>query len=61
MTGQVQDIVYEGTDTIFRLVLPGGESLRIREQNRDGARPRFAIGDVASVTLPPEFIRVLTI
>ncbi len=60
VTGRVQEIVYEGTDTIFRLVLPGGESLRIREQNRDGARPRFAIGDAASVMLPPGSIRVLT-
>jgi spermidine/putrescine transport system ATP-binding protein len=60
VTGRVQDIVYEGTDTIFRLLLPGGETIRIRQQNSDGAKPRLAIGDLAAVTLPPESIRVLT-
>ena len=59
LTGRVQDIVYEGTDRIFGLVLPGGDSLRIRVQNRDGSGSRFAVGDTAGVSLPAKSLRVL--
>ena len=56
----LKDVIYEGTDTIFRLALPGGESLAVRAQNRDGGLPRPAIGEILGVALPPGSLRVLT-
>ena len=34
--------------------------MRVREQNRDSAQPRFATGDRIDISLPPASTRVLT-
>jgi spermidine/putrescine transport system ATP-binding protein len=33
LTGRVNSIVYIGTDTHYGVVLPGGQEVRMREQN----------------------------
>jgi hypothetical protein len=41
------------------VLLAGGLRFRLREQNREGARPRVGAGDTVAVTLPAAAIRVL--
>ena len=60
LTVVVDDMVYEGTDTTYYVILPNGGRMRVREQNRDSARPRFATGDRIDISLPPPSTRVLT-
>ena len=60
LVATIQEAVYEGTDTTYYLALPNGAPLRVREQNRSSATPRFGIGDQVGVTLPAASIRVLT-
>ena len=60
ITAVVDEMVYEGTDTTYYVILPDGERMRLREQNRDSARPRFATGDRIEISLPPASTRVLT-
>lgn len=55
----VEQVVYEGGDTTYHVVLAQGERLRVCEQNRDGARPRFAAGSAVAISLPASAIRVL--
>ena len=59
LAATVEQIVYVGVDTTYHLALPGGIRLRVREQNREGARPRVSAGDAIGVVLPPQAIRVL--
>jgi spermidine/putrescine transport system ATP-binding protein len=59
LAGIVEQVVYEGTDTTYYVLLAGGLRFRISEQNRDGARPRVATGDAIAITLPAAAIRVL--
>ena len=58
--GVIDQIVYEGIDTTYHLLLPDGSSLRACVQNRDGIRPRLARGDSVGIVLPSDAIRVLT-
>jgi spermidine/putrescine transport system ATP-binding protein len=60
LPGTVDQVVYEGTDTTYYVLLRQGDRFRICEQNRDGSKPRFERGDAVDVTLPPDAIRVLT-
>ena len=60
ITVVVGETVYEGTDTTYYVTLPSGGRVRVREQNRDSARPRVATGDRIDITLPPTSTRVLT-
>jgi spermidine/putrescine transport system ATP-binding protein len=55
----VGETVYEGTDTTYYAILPSGGRVRVREQNRDSARPRFATGDRIDISLPAASTRVL--
>jgi spermidine/putrescine transport system ATP-binding protein len=59
--GRVTSIVYIGTDTHYGVVLPGGQEVRIREQNSK-ADSRFLAqeGDAVTVYFAPEAARVLT-
>jgi spermidine/putrescine transport system ATP-binding protein len=59
LAGIVEQVVYEGTDTTYYVLLAGGLRFRLREQNREGARPRVGTGDAIAVTLPAAAIRVL--
>jgi spermidine/putrescine transport system ATP-binding protein len=59
LAGRVEQVVYEGTDTTYHVLLAGGLRLRLREQNREGGRPRVAAGDRVAVSLPAAAIRVL--
>jgi spermidine/putrescine transport system ATP-binding protein len=59
IAGEVEQLVYEGTDTTYHVQLAGGLRLRIREQNREGARARVTTGAAVTVVLPAAAIRVL--
>ncbi|MBV9521313.1 MAG: ABC transporter ATP-binding protein [Alphaproteobacteria bacterium] len=59
LAGTVEHIVYEGTDTTYHVLLAGGLRLRLREQNRESARPRVAAGEAVAVALPAAAIRIL--
>jgi spermidine/putrescine transport system ATP-binding protein len=59
LAGIVEQVVYEGTDTTYYVLLAGGFRFRLSEQNRDGARPRVRTGDAVSVALPAAAIQVL--
>ncbi len=60
LPGSVDEVVYEGTDTTYYVMLQQGGRFRVCEQNRTGATPRFSRGDAVGITLPPDAIRVLT-
>jgi spermidine/putrescine transport system ATP-binding protein len=59
LDGRVEQIVYEGINTTYHVALAQGLRLRICEQNRENARPRFLKGDAVGVTLPANALRVL--
>jgi spermidine/putrescine transport system ATP-binding protein len=59
LDGRVEQIVYEGINTTYHVALAQGLRLRICEQNRENARPRFLKGDAVGVALPPNALRVL--
>src|SRR5205823_5883545 len=59
LAGIVEQIVYEGTDTTYYVLLASGLRFRLSEQNRDGARPRVGTGDAVAVALPAAAIQVL--
>jgi spermidine/putrescine transport system ATP-binding protein len=58
--GMVEEVVYEGGATTYYVSLAPGGRLRVCEQNKSGARARFASGDLVGVTLPADAVRVLT-
>ena len=60
ISGMVEDVVYEGVATTYFVRLAGGGRFRVCEQNKSGARARFAAGDPVGVALPADAIRVLT-
>ncbi|MFO1067545.1 MAG: ABC transporter ATP-binding protein [Geminicoccaceae bacterium] len=55
----VEQVVYFGTDTTFHLRLGGGQPFQARVQNRRGAVHAFQAGDAASLSVPPEAVRLL--
>ncbi|MHB1060171.1 MAG: TOBE domain-containing protein, partial [Rhodanobacter sp.] len=57
--GRVDNIVYFGTDTTYQVALQDGVAVTVRAQNRDGARPRFAVGDDVGVDLAADALQVL--
>ncbi len=60
LPGQVEDVVYIGTDTHYAVRLQGGQSLRVREQNTDPTSRRLAItGDAVTVAFAPSAARIL--
>ncbi len=61
LAGTVDEVVYIGTDTHYRVQLPSGQQLRVREQNTDPAsRPMAEVGASVSVGFPVAAARVLT-
>jgi spermidine/putrescine transport system ATP-binding protein len=59
VAGVVEQVVYLGTDTTYHVALAGGVRLRLREQNRGGARPRAGQGESVGVVVPDSAVRVL--
>jgi len=61
LKGTVDEIVYIGTDTHYRVQLPGGQTLRVREQNTDPTSRHLAeVGNAVEVGFPIAAARVLT-
>ena len=59
LTGRVEDLVFSGTDTHVRLSLPTGETLSVRSQNSLHAGTAFTEGEVVTLSLPCEALRIL--
>ncbi|MCC7360144.1 MAG: ABC transporter ATP-binding protein [Anaerolineales bacterium] len=60
LPGTVEDVVYIGTDTQYGVRLPGGQKLRVREQNTDPAsRPLAQTGEAVNLSFLPQAARVL--
>ena len=61
LTGRVTSVVYIGTDTHYGVTLPGGEEMRVRQQN-SAIDSRFLAkeGDAVTIRFAPEAARVLT-
>ncbi len=57
--GVVEHAVYEGTDTIYHVVVSETVRLRVRAPNSDGASARFATGAAVGVVIPADAVRVL--
>ena len=60
VSGQVEDVVYIGTDTQYGVRLAGGQKVRVRAQNHDPfSRPAAASGEPVTVAFVPQAARVL--
>ena len=59
LAGEVEEVVYIGTDTLYLLRVAGQSGFRVRRQNRDGAGDALATGTRVRVQVPPTAIRVL--
>jgi spermidine/putrescine transport system ATP-binding protein len=58
--GTVDEVVYIGTDTHYRVRLPGGSAIRAREQNGAAdSRPVAQVGDEVTIAFPAAAARVL--
>jgi len=58
--GRVDEVVYIGTDTHYRVRLPGGQALRARQQNSHSeSQPLAAVGDEVTVGFATAAARVL--
>jgi spermidine/putrescine transport system ATP-binding protein len=57
--GELQNIVYFGTDTHYHLTLPEGEPFTARVQNTGSHRTSFDIGAQVGIAVEPEAIQVL--
>jgi len=58
--GTVDEVVYIGTDTHYRVRLPGGAAVRAREQNGAAdSRPVAQVGDEVTIAFPTAAARVL--
>jgi spermidine/putrescine transport system ATP-binding protein len=60
VSGQVEEVVYIGTDTQYGVRLAGGQKVRVRAQNHDPfSRPAAASGEAVTVAFVPPAARVL--
>ena len=60
ISGQVEEVVYIGTDTQYGVRLAGGQKVRVRAQNHDPfSRPAAASGAPVTVAFMPQAARVL--
>lgn len=61
LTGQIEDIIYIGTDTRYVVRLPNDATCTIRDQNLDPSNMRqYSVGDVVGLTWNPTQALVLT-
>ena len=59
--GRVVTVVYIGTDTHYGIEIPGGQQVRVREQNNmPGSQPLAAVGDEVRVSFAAAAGRILT-
>jgi len=59
-TARIDEIVYLGTDTNFRVCLPGGQLVRVRQQNNaPDAQVQAQVGEQVVVSFPVNAARVL--
>ncbi|MGL4317326.1 MAG: ABC transporter ATP-binding protein [Pseudomonas sp.] len=59
LQGEVEEVVYIGTDTLYLLKVAGQSGFRVRQQNRGGARAVLARGSKVGIEVPAEAVRVL--
>ena len=59
LRGDLQNIVYFGTDTHYHLTLPEGDSFMARVQNTGSRLAPFEIGSQVGIAIEPEAIQVL--
>lgn len=59
LSGTVLDSMYLGTDTSYRVGLPGGGELEVRDQNALSGSARFALGDKVVLDIAPSAARLL--
>jgi len=59
LSGRLEDVVYFGTDTHYRVRLPGGDLFIVRMQNRRDGEAGFGIGAKVGITLAAGAIQVL--
>ena len=59
LRGELQNIVYFGTDTHFHLTLADGDAFTARVQNAGSRQTPFEIGDQVGIAIEPEAIQVL--
>ena len=59
LTGTVEQTVYLGTDTTYRVRLSDGARLIVRAQNNTGAAPLVKPGDSVALAVPPAAVHVL--
>ena len=59
LCGTVVDSMYLGTDTNYRVGLPNGDELEVRDQNALSGSTRFALGDKVALDIAPSAARVL--
>jgi spermidine/putrescine transport system ATP-binding protein len=61
LKGRVEDVIYIGTDTHYGVRFPGGQKVRVREQNiMLGNHEIVQVGDEASVSFAYRSPRLLT-
>ncbi|MCY1282551.1 Vitamin B12 import ATP-binding protein BtuD [compost metagenome] len=60
LAGEIDNVVYVGTDTVYHLNIAGQSGFRVRQQNRNGALNAYSAGEKVRVQVPSEAIRVLT-
>jgi spermidine/putrescine transport system ATP-binding protein len=58
-SGEVETLVYFGTDTICHLKLADGANFKLRLQNREGGSAPCRIGDRLGIDVAPQAIQVL--
>jgi spermidine/putrescine transport system ATP-binding protein len=59
LLGQLETVVYFGTDTHYHVVLPGGVPFIVRQQNSKGAGTGHSAGDAVGVKLEAHAAQVL--
>ncbi|HSX70713.1 MAG TPA: ABC transporter ATP-binding protein, partial [Pseudomonas sp.] len=60
LAGEVEEVVYIGTDTLYLLRVAGQSGFRVREQNGCGVRPLLQRGAPVRLDVPAAAIRVLS-
>ena len=59
LSGEVETLVYFGTDTICHLKLSDGAGFKLRLQNREGGSVPCRVGDRLSIEVGPQAVQVL--